>query len=125
MLIYRLQDDQHKRKRGRRRHKRFDQNDCDWILVQIRRTGGRLEFEEILLLNLSFGGMCLQTESSMRTGDEHYFVVDLRAPLDDLAFVKARVEWVNSDLLQNKVGLSFTETTKGWLGTVDDSEADH
>ena len=77
-----------------------------------------------MLLNLSFGGMCLQTESAMRTGEEHYFLVDLRAPLDDLAFVKARVEWVNSDLLQNKVGLSFIETTKGWLGGADDSQAE-
>ena len=78
-----------------------------------------------MLLNLSFGGMCLQTESAMRTGDEHYFLVDLRAPLDDLALVKARVEWVNPYVPRNNVGLSFIETSRGWLGGVDDSEAEH
>ena len=110
----------------RRRFKRFDQADSDWSLVQIRRIGVRLEFEECLLVNLSYGGMCLQTPSKMGKGEENYFLLDIRSPLNDLAFVKVRVEWVTpTGLRQNQVGVSFLESSKGWLGPTEELSANN
>ena|SRR5881296_3951173 len=106
----------------RRRHKRFEMIGTRSRLASIERSAGELRLEECTLIDISAGGIGFLTDKEFAEGDTHYFLMDLREPLQELVFVKVRAQWVKkrngSGLM---VGATFLESSKGWLGELDSS----
>lgn len=101
----------------RRRSKRF-RNDAISANVSLLDREA-LKTEPCTLVNISFGGMCLRTRLNLEPGGEYAFLLDLRAPFNDLVMVKARVSWaraVQQGQQDCVAGAEFTESSKGWLG---------
>ncbi len=101
----------------RRRHKRFDMSSRECRLGLLLETGGGLETENCVLLNLSFGGMCFRSPQSVQEQEECQFLMDLKLPGRRLALVKARICWVQPlETQERMLGAEFLESTLGWLG---------
>ena len=104
----------------RRRHRRFEMMGTHSKLASIYRSAGDLRLEECTLIDISAGGIGFITDKEFDEGDTHYFLIDLREPLQELVFVKVRAQWVKERDESNwLVGASFLESSKGWLGELD------
>ncbi len=72
--------------------------------------------EEIRLVNVSFGGLCVEVTQQYRIGAVHELRVDLRGPLDDLVSVTAVVRWVERVGQRWCCGTEVLESDKAWIG---------
>ena len=69
--------------------------------------------------------MCFRTSKQLIPGDEQYFIIDLKIPVEDMVLVQARIEWTRStDVGQSTLGASFLRSSKGWLAALEDSAED-
>ena len=76
--------------------------------------GARLE--PCRLLNLSFGGMCFASSSSLENEKVYPFRIKL-TDLDPESFsVQAEIRWRQQDAGGWVMGAAFRESTKGWVG---------
>ena len=104
----------------RRRHKRFEMIGTRSKLAAIDRSRGSLRLQECKLVDISAGGTGFIAETEVVEGDTHYFLIDLREPLQELVFVKVKAQWVEErDESSWMVGATFLESSKGWLGELD------
>lgn len=106
----------------RRRHTRFDTSASGSRLAVIGRSGSSLEVRECTLRNISYGGMCFHGALPFHAGDVVDFLIDLKAPLEDLVLVKARIEWEGAAGADGRLfGARFLDSSKGWLAAVEDT----
>jgi hypothetical protein len=106
----------------RRRHTRFDTSASGSRLALIGRSAPNLEVRECSLHNISYGGMCFQSSLPFHPGDVADFLIDLKAPLEDLVLVKARIEWETGAGGNSRLfGARFLDSSKGWLAGVEDT----
>lgn len=106
----------------RRRHARFDTSASGSKLALIGRAGSNLEVRDCTLRNISYGGMCFHGSLPLHRGDVVDFLIDLKAPLEDLVLVRARIEWEGAAGTNGRLfGARFLDSSKGWLAGVDDT----
>lgn len=71
--------------------------------------------EDIRLVNISAGGMCLETSRPLREGQQESFRVWMQPPMG-AAVVRSVVRWIRPANGKFIVGVEFLESDKGWLG---------
>ena len=104
----------------RRRHKRFDLVSTGSKLARIERGGRSLTLKDCELVNLSFGGMCFHTTEELEPEAQYEFLIDLRAPLQELIFVRSNIRWLRSpDHRGWMIGAAIVESSRAWLGEFD------
>ena len=70
------------------------------------------------LLNLSYAGMCLRSTQGVAPGTVQHYLLNLKGLVanEDPVLVKARVQWVQDSKAGGfRYGVSFLESSKGWL----------
>ena len=105
----------------RRRHKRFDLVATGSKLGRIERGGPSLTLHNCELVNLSFGGMCFRSTEELELEGEYDFLIDLRAPIKELIFVRSNIQWVYPAAVPRAwiIGAAIMESNKAWLGAYD------
>ena len=100
----------------KRRHRRFDMTASGSQAALLSWDDGVLQRNYLELLNLSYGGMCFRSNERLDPGAEPYCLLNLQGFIDDVVFVKARVEWQTiMNTGEFLCGASFLESSKGWL----------
>ena len=84
----------------------------------LQRTGSRawsrkVPGEEIALVNVSYGGLCLEPTRPYRVGAVHELQLDLRGPLDEWVLVTVAVRWTERVGERWRCGAEVLESTKG------------
>jgi hypothetical protein len=79
---------------------------------------GETSREDYELLDLSYGGMCIRSRSTLRADEICEFEMNLMLLGLGLAKVKARIRWVQLPAGEYCMGgAQFLESNKGWLGS--------
>ena len=107
----------------RRRHDRIDlsRTTLDARLIFRDSVTSCESYSVCQLLNLSFGGMCLQGEDFVEVGGSYRFVLDLAALLGSNVEVTAQIAWkrpMDGGLCY--AGAVFTKSSAPWLGPDED-----
>jgi hypothetical protein len=101
----------------RRRNKRFDVVSTGSKLARIERGGRSLTLKDCELVNLSFGGMCFRSTEELEPEGQYDFLILLRAPLQELVFVRSDIRWLHSaDSSGWMIGAAIVESSRDWLG---------
>jgi len=104
----------------RRRYKRFDMVPTGSTLARIERGGRFLTLREYTLIDLSFGGMGFRSTEELEPEEQYDFLIDLRAPLKELIFVRSNIRWVRSSESRGWIiGATIVESSRAWLGAFD------
>jgi hypothetical protein len=105
----------------RRRHKRFEITSRERRLALVEDSGSEEEREQCALLNVSYGGISFRASRALQEGAIHKFFIEMPLPIGFSVLVKARICWVRrSDSQGYDLGAEFLESSKGWLGPVED-----
>ena len=100
----------------KRRHRRFDMTASGSQAALVQWDGPHLKQRYLDLLNLSYGGMCFRSAEHLGSGTVRHYLLDVKGIVEDVVFVKARVQWVKpTDTGEFLCGASFLESSKGWL----------
>jgi hypothetical protein len=104
----------------RRRHKRFEITSRERRLALVEDSGSEEEREQCALLNVSYGGISFRASRELQEEAIHQFFIEMPLPIGSV-LVKARICWVlRSDSQGYDLGAEFLESSKGWLGPVED-----
>ena len=71
------------------------------------------------LLDISFGGLCLESTRPYRVGSIQDLVLELRGLLNDSVSVKGIVSWVGHIGERWRCGVEVLESNKAWMGPKD------
>ena len=79
-----------------------------------------MTLREYTLIDLSFGGMGFRSTEELEPEEQYDFLIDLRAPLKELIFVRSNIRWVrSSDSRGWIIGATIVESSRAWLGAFD------
>jgi len=96
----------------RRRYRRYPAQELGCKTAWLNESARE---EDIELVNISAGGMCLETGRRLREGQQQSFRVWMQPPLG-AAVVRSVVRWIRPVNGKFRVGVEFLESDKGWLG---------